>query len=113
MRAPRGITYGRSGYPVYCCHCHALHEVFAIDRLGHWVEEHPLHDPDGEVVHIHDKDPAAWPERYYERVGALQSGLPGVGGGRPAGPVRRRPGRVGTTLPVRGWPSGAAAGGGP
>ena len=43
----------------------------ALDQLGHplWVEEHPLHDPDGETVHIHYKDPAMWPDRYYEQVG--------------------------------------------
>jgi hypothetical protein len=71
MREPRGITHGKVGYPIYSCHCHMLHEIFPIDRLGHplWVEEHPLHDPDGETVHIHYKDPAMWPERYYEQVG--------------------------------------------
>jgi hypothetical protein len=71
MREPRGITHGKTGYPIYSCHCHMLHEIFPIDRLGHplWVEEHPLHDPDGETVHIHYKDPAMWPERYYEQVG--------------------------------------------
>lgn len=71
MREPRGITHGKPGYPIYSCHCHMLHEIFPIDRLGHplWVEEHPLHDPDGETVHIHYKDPAMWPERYYEQVG--------------------------------------------
>ena len=71
MREPRGITHGKVGYPIYSCHCHMLHEIFPIDRLGHplWVELHPLHDPDGETVHIHYKDPAMWPERYYEQVG--------------------------------------------
>jgi hypothetical protein len=71
MQEPRGITYGRTGYPIYSCHCHMLHEIFPIDRLGRplWIEEHPLHDPDGETVHIHYKNPADWPERYYERVG--------------------------------------------
>jgi hypothetical protein len=79
MREPRGITYGRSGYPIYSCHCHMLHEIYPIDQLGHplWVEEHPLDDRDGETVHVHYKDPAEWPERYYERVG------------------RRKPARVG------------------
>lgn len=71
MREPRGITHGKVGYPVYSCHCHMLHEIFPIDHLGHplWVELHPIHDRDGETVHIHYKDPAAWPERYYEQVG--------------------------------------------
>ena len=71
MREPRGITHGKVGYPVYSCHCHMLHEIFPIDQLGHplWVELHPLHDRDGETVHIHYKDPADWPERYYEQVG--------------------------------------------
>jgi hypothetical protein len=71
MREPRGITHGRTGYPIYSCHCHMLHEIFPIDRLGHplWVELHPLHDPDGETVHIHYKDPGDWPARYYEHVG--------------------------------------------
>jgi hypothetical protein len=71
MREPRGITHGKVGYPIYSCHCHMLHEIFPIDQLGHplWVEEHPLHDPDGETVHIHYKDPGMWPERYYAQVG--------------------------------------------
>ena len=71
MREPRGITHGKVGYPIYSCHCHMLHEIFPIDQLGHplWVEEHPIHDRDGETVHIHYKDPANWPDRYYEQVG--------------------------------------------
>ena len=75
MREPRGITHGKAGYPVYSCHCHMLHEIFAIDRLGHplWVELHPLDDRDGETVHVHYKDPAAWPARYYEQVGRTKS----------------------------------------
>lgn len=75
MREARGITHGKVGYPVYSCHCHMLHEIFAIDRLGHplWVELHPLHDRDGETVHIHYKDPSAWPAKYYEQVGRVKS----------------------------------------
>lgn len=71
MREPRGITHMKTGYPVYSTHCHMLHELFAIDQLGHplWVELHPLHDCDAETVHIHYKDPAAWPERYYQMLG--------------------------------------------
>lgn len=71
MREPRGITHGKSDYPIYGCHCHMLHEIFPIDQLGHplWVEEHNLADPDGEMIHIHYKDPGAWPARYYEQVG--------------------------------------------
>jgi len=74
MREPRGITHGKVGYPIYSCHCHMLHEIFPIDELGHplWVEEHPIHDRDGETVHIHYKDPAMWPERYYEQVGRIK-----------------------------------------
>jgi hypothetical protein len=71
MREPRGITHGKSEYPIYACHCHMLHEIFPIDQLGHplWVEEHNVDDPDGEMIHIHYKDSSAWPERYYEQVG--------------------------------------------
>lgn len=71
MREPRGITHGKTDYPIYGCHCHMLHEIFPIDQLGHplWVEEHNLDDPDGEMIHIHYKDPSAWPARYYEQVG--------------------------------------------
>ncbi|MGE4425577.1 MAG: hypothetical protein AB7G37_03885 [Solirubrobacteraceae bacterium] len=70
-REPRPITHGKVGYPVYSCHCVMLHEIYPIDQLGHplWVEEHPLDDHDGDTVHIHYKDPADWPERYYEAVG--------------------------------------------
>jgi hypothetical protein len=48
-----------------------LHEIYPIDQLGHplWVEQHPLDDRDGETVHIHYKDPSAWPEEYYRAVG--------------------------------------------
>jgi hypothetical protein len=71
MREPRGITHGKVGYPIYSTHCHMLHEIYPIDKLGYplWVETHPLHDRDGETVHLHYKDPAAWPEKYYELVG--------------------------------------------
>ncbi len=71
MREPRGITHGKTGYPIYGCHCHMLHEVYPIDQLGHplWVELHNVDDPDGEMVHVHYKDPAAWPAHYYEQVG--------------------------------------------
>ena len=71
MREPRGITHGKVGYPIYSCHCHMLHEIYPIDQIGRplWVENHPLDDPDGETVHVHWKDPGAWPEHYYEQVG--------------------------------------------
>ena len=71
MREARGITHGKTDYPIYGCHCHMLHEIFPIDQLGHplWVEEHNIDDRDGEMIHIHYKDPAAWPARYYEQVG--------------------------------------------
>ena len=71
MREPRGITHGKVGYPIYSCHCHMLHEIYPIDQIGRplWVELHPLHDRDGETVHIHFKDPEGWPEHFYEQVG--------------------------------------------
>jgi hypothetical protein len=71
MREPRGITHGKTSYPIYSCHCHMLHEIYPIDQIGRplWVENHPLDDPDGETVHVHWKDPNAWPEHYYEQVG--------------------------------------------
>jgi hypothetical protein len=52
-----------------------LHEIFPLDQLGHplWVEEHNIEDPDGEMIHIHYKDPSAWPARYYEQVGRSKS----------------------------------------
>jgi hypothetical protein len=48
-----------------------LHEIYPIDQIGRplWVENHPLDDPDGETVHVHWKDPNAWPDHYYEQVG--------------------------------------------
>jgi hypothetical protein len=71
MREPRGITHGKAEYPVYSTHCHMLHEIYPIDRLGYplWVEYHPIDDPDGETVHLHYKNPADWPPEAYERVG--------------------------------------------
>ncbi len=76
LRGPRPMSRGRSGYPIYSCHCHMLHTIYPIDHIGRplWVEEHPLHDRDGETVHIHYKDPAAWPARYYEEVGRSKPG---------------------------------------
>jgi hypothetical protein len=73
-REPRPITHGKLDYPVYSCHCVMLHEIYPIKHLGHplWVEEHPLDDHDAETVHVHYKDPSAWPERYYEAVGATK-----------------------------------------
>ncbi|MCC4114720.1 hypothetical protein LLG90_05075 [Aromatoleum toluclasticum] len=81
MREPRGITHGREGYPVYSCHCVMLHEIYPINRLGHplWVERHPIDDPDGETVHVHYKDPGAWPAHYFEAVGCVK---PAGGQGR-------------------------------
>ncbi len=71
MREPRGITHGKTGYPIYSCHCHMLHEIYPIDQVGHplWVEEHNIDDWDGEMRHIHYKDPNEWPARYYDQVG--------------------------------------------
>jgi hypothetical protein len=71
LREPRPMTHGKSGYPVYAAHCHMLHEIYPIDQLGYplWVEEHNLADPDGDMVHIHYKDPGTWPAIYYEQVG--------------------------------------------
>lgn len=71
MREPRGITHGKTRYPIYSCHCHMLHEIYPIDQVGHplWVEEHNIDDWDGEMIHTHYKDPSAWPARYYEQVG--------------------------------------------
>jgi hypothetical protein len=74
VREPRRITRGRTGYPIYSCHCHMLHTIYPIQQIGRplWVEQHPLDDPDGETVHIHYKDPDGWPARYYEEVGATK-----------------------------------------
>ena len=81
MREPRGITHGKVGYPIYSCHCHMLHEIHPIDQIGRplWVENHPLDDPDGETVHVHWKDPNAWPEHYYEQVGRRKPATVGSG----------------------------------
>ena len=83
MREPRGITHGKTGYPIYSCHCHMLHEIYPIDQIGRplWVESHPLDDPDGETVHVHWKDPSAWPEHYYEQVGRRKPSAVGGGNG--------------------------------
>jgi hypothetical protein len=71
MREPRGITHGKTGYPIYSCHCVMLHEIYPIQQLGYplWVEHHPLDDRDGEMHHTHYKDPSKWPAKYYEAVG--------------------------------------------
>jgi hypothetical protein len=71
VRGPSAITVGQTDYPVYSCHCHVLHEIYPIDHIGRplWVEDHPLDDPNGETIHVHYKDQAAWPEHYYARVG--------------------------------------------
>ena len=71
MREPRAVTHGEIGHPIYSCHCVMLHEIYPIEQLGYplWVETHPIDDRDGETVHLHYKDPSAWPERYYEAVG--------------------------------------------
>lgn len=71
LRDPHPVNHFTPGFPVYSAHCTMLHEIFPIDRIGRplWVEVHALDDPDGETVHYHYKDPAAWPERFYEQVG--------------------------------------------
>jgi hypothetical protein len=76
MRDPSPeMTHSHTGYPVYSCHCHMLHEVFPIEELGHplWVEDHPLDDPDGEMRLIHYKDVEKWPDKYYSMVGKSKS----------------------------------------
>lgn len=71
LREARGCTAMKEGYPVYSAHCHMLHEIYPIDLLGYplWVEIHPLHDKDGETIHVRYKDPADWPEKYYTQLG--------------------------------------------
>ncbi|MFS0736828.1 hypothetical protein ABC347_07245 [Sphingomonas sp. 1P06PA] len=71
LRDPHPVNHYTPGFPVYSAHCTMLHEIFPIDRIGRplWVEVHALDDPDGETVHYHYKDPAAWPERFYAQVG--------------------------------------------
>ncbi len=71
MREPRGITYFKTDYPIYSAHSHMLHEIYAIQQVGHplWSEHNPLHDRDAEIVHVHYKDPANWPDEAYERLG--------------------------------------------
>lgn len=70
LREPRGITHMQTEYPIYSAHCHALHEVHAIESFGYplWVEEHPTHDENGVTRHVHYKDPGDWPESYYEQL---------------------------------------------
>ena len=82
MREPRGITHGKVGYPIYCATATCFTRSIPIDQIGRplWVEEHPLDDPDGETVHVHWKDPSAWPEHYYEQVGRRKPAA--VGGGK-------------------------------
>jgi|GEM_PF-2636638 len=71
MQTPRGITHGKTGYPIYSTHCHMLHEIYPIDKIGRplWVEYHPVDDQDGETVHVHYKNPQDVPEEVYARVG--------------------------------------------
>jgi hypothetical protein len=67
----RPMTAGETGMPIYSCHCHVFHEIFPIRRIGRplWIEEHPVGDREGQTVHVHLKDPAAWPDHFFSRVG--------------------------------------------
>lgn len=71
VQSPGPMTSGEIGMPIYSCHCHVFHEIYALQTIGRplWIEEHPVHDRDGETVHVHYKDHAAWPARYSARVG--------------------------------------------
>jgi hypothetical protein len=57
MRSASPVTGGRTGYPVYSCHCHVFHELYPLERIGRvlWIEEHPLDDPDADTIHVHAK----------------------------------------------------------
>jgi hypothetical protein len=65
-------SYGRAGFPLYCTHCTFMNELLPIEWLGM-----PLYPSDAPEDFDHDpcvwywyKDPAAIPDRHWERYGA-------------------------------------------
>jgi hypothetical protein len=69
VKSARPMTMGKTNYPVYSCHCHVLHTIFPLNKIGRplWVELHPLDDPDGEMIHIHYKEANGWPDEILEK----------------------------------------------
>ena len=63
-------SWFKKDVPYYCLHCSVWHEVMAIEATGRPVkitEYDP--DPNAPCKFVFYKDPKAYPEKYYKRVG--------------------------------------------
>jgi len=73
-RAAHDWSYGREGFPLYCTHCSFMNEKLPIEWSGF-----PLYPSDPPEDFATDpctwywyKDPAAIPDRHWERYGAVR-----------------------------------------
>lgn len=74
FETPTADTWMEPDLPLYCAHCHYVHELIPIKAAGQgsqfWVHESPFPKNKGDrCVHIVYKDPKAIPEKYYEKLG--------------------------------------------
>lgn len=79
FKKPTVDTWGETDMPLYCGHCHWVHEVLPILAGGQgnqfWVHETPFPKKPGDrCVHVVYKDPADIPAAYYERLGMTKEG---------------------------------------
>jgi len=74
FETPTADTWGEEGLPLYCAHCHWVHEMIPIRDGGQgsqfWMHASPFPKKPGDrcVHHIY-KDPKDIPDFYYERIG--------------------------------------------
>jgi hypothetical protein len=74
-RRAHAWSYGREGFPLYCTHCTFMNELLPIEWYGlPLYPSDPPHDFDRDPCVWHwYKDPAAIPERHWERYGARKA----------------------------------------
>ena len=74
FKTPTPDTWGETDMPLYCAHCHWVHEVLPVKAGGqgnqYWLHETPFPKKKGDrCVHLIYKDPKDIPAVYYERIG--------------------------------------------
>lgn len=74
FKTPCPGTWGEPDMPVYCAHCHWVHEMIPIKEGGQgsqfWMHASPFpKNPGDPCVHVIYKNPKDIPAMYYERLG--------------------------------------------
>lgn len=79
FETPTADTWGEADMPLYCAHCHYVHEIIPIREGGQgsqfWMHASPFpRKPGDRCVHHIYKDPGDIPAGYYERLGLKKEG---------------------------------------